>query len=78
MNEGIIGLQDWFETPAGSYLLAWEQQQFDRLVVDIFGYHALQLGLPALDALAANRMSHRWLATSHAVPPGPRMRAQPC
>lgn len=70
MNEGIIGLQDWFETPAGSYLLAWEQQQFDRLVVDIFGYHALQLGLPALDALAANRMSHRWLATRHAVPPG--------
>ncbi len=70
MNERIIGLEDWFETPAGRYLLAWEQQQFDRLVVDIFGYHALQLGLPALDALSANRMSHRWLATSHAVVPG--------
>ncbi|MBI2747697.1 MAG: methyltransferase domain-containing protein [Burkholderiales bacterium] len=70
MNDGIIGLQDWFETPAGSYLLAWEQQQFDRLVADIFGYHALQLGLPALDALAGNRMSHRWLATSHPVAPG--------
>lgn len=70
MNDGIIGLQDWFETPAGSYLLAWEQQQFDLLVADIFGYHALQLGLPALDALAASRMSHRWLATSHPVAPG--------
>ncbi len=63
-------MQDWFETPAGRYLLAWEQQRFDHLVADIFGYHALQLGLPALDALAANRMSHRWLATSHPVPAG--------
>ena len=36
----------------------------DRVVVDIFGFHALQLGLPALDALQANRMPHRWLASS--------------
>lgn len=34
----------------------------DRLVGDIFGFHALQLGLPELDALRANRMQHRWLA----------------
>jgi len=34
----------------------------DRLVADIFGFHALQLGLPELDALRANRMQHRWLA----------------
>jgi SAM-dependent methyltransferase len=64
MNEQIIGLQDWFETPAGRYLLAWEQTRFESAVADIFGYHALQLGLPALDALSANRMPHRWLATS--------------
>ena len=61
-------MQEWFETPAGQYLLAWEQQQFDQAVADIFGYHALQLGLPALDALASNRMPHRWLATTHAAP----------
>jgi len=64
MNDGIIGLRDWFETPSGAYLLAWEQQQYDQRVADIFGYHALQLGLPALQALAASRMSHRWLATT--------------
>ncbi len=58
-------MQGWFESPAGRYLLAWEQQQFDLAVADIFGYHALQLGLPALDALAANRMPHRWLAVTH-------------
>lgn len=34
----------------------------DRLVADVFGFHALQLGLPELDALRANRMPHRWLA----------------
>jgi SAM-dependent methyltransferase len=63
MSAGIIGLQDWFDSPAGRYLLAWEQTQYDEAVADLFGYHALQLGLPALDALHANRMPHRWLAT---------------
>ena len=55
-------MQQWFETPPGRYLLAWEQAEFDRAVADIFGYHALQLGLPELHALQANRMPHRWLA----------------
>lgn len=62
-------MQDWFETPAGQYLLAWEQQQFERAVADIFGYHALQLGLPPLASLEANRMPHRWLATALDMPP---------
>jgi SAM-dependent methyltransferase len=62
MSEQIIGMQQWFETPPGRYLLAWERAEFDRAVGDIFGYHALQLGLPELDALAANRMPHKWLA----------------
>jgi hypothetical protein len=69
MSDQIIGLQDWFETPTGRYLLQWEQQQFEQAVADIFGYHALQLGLPALDTLQANRMPHRWLATTQAVVP---------
>ena len=64
MSGQIIGLQDWFQTPPGRYLLEWERTQFDLAVADIFGYHALQLGLPALDALKANRMPHRWLAGS--------------
>ncbi|MEF7616149.1 methyltransferase domain-containing protein [Aquincola sp. MAHUQ-54] len=53
----------WLATPPGRYLLAWEQDRLDRAVVDLFGFHALQLGLPQLDALRANRMPHRWLAT---------------
>jgi SAM-dependent methyltransferase len=54
-------LHDWLATPTGQYLLGWEQAQFDRAVTDVFGFHALQLGLPEFDALAANRMPHRWL-----------------
>jgi SAM-dependent methyltransferase len=71
-------LHEWFETSAGQYLLDWEQSQFESAVSDIFGYHALQLGLPSLDALNANRMPHRWLAThgpltqSQAISPAPR------
>ena len=62
MSNQIIGLTDWLKTPAGEYLLDWERERFDRAVSDIFGYHALQLGLPEVDALRANRMPHQWLA----------------
>ena len=58
----MTGLSDWFHTPPGQYALAWEQAQFDAALADVFGYHAVQLGLPALDALASNRMPHRWHA----------------
>lgn len=68
MNDQIIGLHDWFATPPGRYLLAWERAQVDQAVADIFGYHALQLGLAELDALSANRMPHRWLATATPTP----------
>lgn len=67
MNSQIIGLTDWLKTPPGEYLLAWEQMQFDEAVSDVFGYHALQLGLPELQTLRSNRMPHPWLAL-HAVP----------
>jgi SAM-dependent methyltransferase len=43
-------------------LLAWEQLRADALLADVFGYHALQVGGPALDSLRANRMPHRWTA----------------
>lgn len=62
-------MRQWFETPPGRYLLAWEEEAFEQAVADIFGYHALQLGLPQLDTLAANRMPHKWLALP--APPSP-------
>lgn len=68
MNGQIIGLHDWFATPSGRYLLAWERAQLDVAVADIFGFHAVQLGLPELDALGANRMPHRWRADQSWAP----------
>jgi SAM-dependent methyltransferase len=68
-SPAIIGLADWLRTPAGRYLLAWEQQHLDQAVADRFGFHALQLGLPPLAALRANRMPHRWLS-GDGSPPG--------
>ena len=66
MNSEIIGLTDWLKTPPGRYLLNWERLNFDQAVSDIFGYHALQLGLAELDTLRANRMPHRWRALTAA------------
>lgn len=63
MSDGIIGLARWLETPSGRYLLDWEQRYLDQVVADLFGFHALQLGLNQIDALRANRMPHRWIAT---------------
>jgi len=66
----IIGLTQWLQTPAGRYLLEWEQRHIDTAVADLFGFHALQMGLAELDALRANRMPHRWLATESLQRPG--------
>lgn len=68
-ESSIIELAQWLKSPPGRYLLAWEQPQLDRGVSDVFGFHALQLGLPELDALRANRMPHRWVATDSLLLP---------
>ncbi len=39
---------------------AWEQAQLNELTADIFGFHAVQIGLPNIDALQANRMPNKW------------------
>lgn len=67
MSGQIIGMHEWLASPVGHYLLAWERAQMATVVADLFGFHALQLGLPELDALEANRMPHRWLATESTV-----------
>jgi SAM-dependent methyltransferase len=62
-DESIIELQAWLKTAPGRYLLGWEQERLDQAVADAFGFHALQLGLPEVEGLRANRMRHRWLAS---------------
>ena len=52
-------LARWFETPRGAYVLAWEQAQYDNAVDVVFGFHAVQVGLPAVDFLRENRIPLR-------------------
>ena len=47
-----------------------------QAVADMFGYHALQMGLPALDGLQHNRMPHRWLAAAQLPAPTPALGVQ--
>jgi SAM-dependent methyltransferase len=63
LEASIIELAAWMRSAPGQCLLRWEQQHLDQAVADVFGYHALQLGLPELQGLRANRMLHRWVAS---------------
>ena len=64
----IIELSHWLRTAPGQCLLQWEQARLDQAVADVFGYHALQLGLNELQGLRSNRMPHRWVATDSRHP----------
>ena len=52
-------LQEWFATPLGQYLLEKERAYLDDVTPDIFGFHALQLGMPEVDLLRESRIAHR-------------------
>jgi hypothetical protein len=52
-------LQDWFQTPLGQYLLEKERAYLDDVTPDIFGFHAIQLGMPGVDLLRENRITHK-------------------
>lgn len=49
----------WLASPAGRYVLDWQRQQLAGLLADRFGYYAVQLGWPQVEALEANRMPTR-------------------
>ena len=60
-------IDDWSETPLGQYLLEREQDYFDGAVADVFGYNALQVGMPEVDLLGASRIPLR----ARVAPAGP-------
>jgi SAM-dependent methyltransferase len=74
-EKSIIALEGWLQTPAGVYLRAWEQTCLDNLTADIFGYNAVQIGMPQIDALAANRMPYKILADRKVRPAQDMVRA---
>ncbi|MFC5473957.1 class I SAM-dependent methyltransferase [Paraherbaspirillum soli] len=63
-EKSIIALGPWLQTPTGSYMQEWEQARLDAMTADIFGFHAMQIGVPQINALQANRMPYKWLTDS--------------
>jgi SAM-dependent methyltransferase len=61
-----ISLYDWLQTPLGAYLLAQEQAYLDEVVADIFGFNALQLGLPEIDFLRNSRIPYKYTVAPEA------------
>jgi SAM-dependent methyltransferase len=60
--QSIASFADFLASAPGRYVVEWEQRLLDAAVPDIFGYHAMQLGTPQIDALRENRMPLRCIA----------------
>jgi SAM-dependent methyltransferase len=73
-NGGRSSLSGWLSTPQGGYILDWELAQFDSAVEDVFGFRAVQVGLPEVDFLRQNRIPYRF---SLALEPGAGVAADP-
>lgn len=56
----VPGLAQWLHTAQGRYVLDWELQRTDQVIADVFGFNALQLGLPDHDFLRISRIRHCW------------------
>jgi SAM-dependent methyltransferase len=65
--QSSLTFSDFLASPPGRYVLRWEQAHLGRAVADIFGYHAVQLGLPEVDTLAENRMPLRLCVSDRLV-----------
>jgi SAM-dependent methyltransferase len=73
-NGERASFSQWCATPLGQRMLAWELEQYDNAVEDVFGFRAAQVGLPELDFLRANRISFRFTL---ALEPGAALAADP-
>lgn len=52
----------WLESTLGKHLLAREQAIYDVAVGDVFGFHAVQVGLPQLNCLKNSRIPNIFFA----------------
>src|SRR5918996_2835058 len=73
-NGARSSLSGWLSTPQGAYVLDWELAQFDSAVDDVFGFRAVQIGLPEVDFLRQNRIRYRFTL---ALEPGAALAADP-
>ena len=61
-----LSLNEWFASEQADYVLKREQDYFDHTVSDIFGFNAMQLGLPEHDFLRSSRMPLRFTSGNQA------------
>jgi len=47
---------NWIQTSLGQKLVQQEQLIYDHAVVDVFGFHAVQVGLPQINCLKDSRI----------------------
>jgi SAM-dependent methyltransferase len=73
-NGARPALAHWLATEQGRYVLDWERAQFERATEDVFGFRAVQAGLPEIDFLRANRIPFRFAL---ALEPGAAVAADP-
>lgn len=59
-QEEVTELKQWLNTEIGQYARRWEAGQIRQLLSNVFGYHAIQIGMPHWDLLRENRISHKW------------------
>ena len=50
---------NWLDTPLGQHLTFREQRYFDQAVSDVFGFNAVQVGMPQQDYLRNSRIPLR-------------------
>ncbi|MCL1886670.1 MAG: class I SAM-dependent methyltransferase [Betaproteobacteria bacterium] len=58
----VITMHDWLDSTAGRYICEWEEAHYRKLTADIFGFHAVQIGFPAISTLNESRIKNRWLS----------------
>ncbi|MBJ7262690.1 MAG: methyltransferase domain-containing protein [Burkholderiaceae bacterium] len=74
----IVELAEWLRTPPGLYAAAWQQARIDAIVADVFGYHALQVGLVDWDLLDHNRIPFKAYASAVELDADSAVRSRPC
>ena len=61
-----ISSQEWFKSPLGQYLLALEYDYINSVVIDTFGFYAIQMGNFDIDFLDHSRIQNKFsLNSSH-------------
>jgi SAM-dependent methyltransferase len=54
---------DWLDSTVGRYMMAKEQALYDKAVVDLFGFNALQMGGGQMGLLSSSRIPNRYRAS---------------